>query len=160
MSYGSDPRKLQSIWVDPHLYKYILAKGKFSDQGEWLVKGRILLPPQPDQYYHDVYFSRTEGKCQLTVLSRYSKPNQMYGLVRYYKNLFFDEMISYVVARHDADGQPTTTVWSALVAFLRQYDIYESDYSMDNAYKYWQRSREYDEMKKLRKKHAHVSHHS
>ncbi len=56
---------------------------------------------------------------------------------------FYNRMIGYAAARYGIMDS-----WGAIKQFLDQYGITESDYSMDSAYKRWQRSKTYKNLKK------------
>lgn len=144
MKHRYPQKKLSIVWIDTWLSKYIRTVADFTPENELIVKGSILIPTDTDRKKSRPvqYFQKAQGKSRLKILTRQSDLNKLYGLMRLYRQWFYRDMIQYAAARHGI-----MFVQTALREFLRKKEIYESDYSTEAAYKKWQRSKEYEELK-------------
>lgn len=136
-------KKIRRVHIHSWLYKYMLTVANFTVSGDMIVRGTILIPTDAHKHKEtsQLYFMPAPGKVELSILTRQSDINKIYQLIRYYKHRFYQDMISYTAARHNI--LPAKT---ALREFLNKKEIYESEYSMEAAYKKWQRSDEYREL--------------
>jgi hypothetical protein len=137
-------KKIRKVYIHTWLFKYLKARAPFTAAGELIVRGTILIPTDAHKHNeapHNYFFSDITKKAELRVLARQADISKLYQLMRYYRKRFYQELIDYAAARHNI--LPAQT---ALRDFLRNLDIYESDYSTEAAYKKWQRSQEYAQL--------------
>lgn len=123
----------------------------WDDEGNLILTSKRLLRPARISAKEASYYFREIAKNSnmqmvpaLTVDSRLYK---LYAFTKYVDSLFQEKMMNYVQIRAlapiYADIRPT------IRDFLALYDIYESDYSQNTAYKRWQRSKQYIHLKKV-----------
>ena len=137
--------KLTTVYINVWLYKYLKSTQGFTAQNELHIKGTILIPSMTERHserIHNYFYDKKNQKQELRILSRQQRLDRLYGLMRHFTQSFYRDMIQYAVARHNIIPHQT-----ALREFLRKMEIYESEYSTEAAYKKWQRSEEYQELK-------------
>jgi hypothetical protein len=139
--------------LKPHLYKFVLREMEIKDGCLILSNKRLLRPAtlNPEQYRD--YFQRKaydEDLKMIPVLTVDSRLYKLYAFVQYVDERFSEKMCDYIQLRAlPPINQPAK---AALRAFMDLYQICESDYGSDSAYKRWQRSIQYKNLKNERNK--------
>jgi hypothetical protein len=134
-----------------HLVKFIKHEMDWDDEGNLILTGKRLLRPARISAKEARHYFKNMAKNDqmqlvpaLTVDSRLYK---IYAFTKYVDSLFQEKMMNYVLIRAlapiYADIRPTIREYLAL------YEIYESEYSQNTAYKRWQRSKQYIHLKNI-----------
>lgn len=135
-----------------HLVKYARREMEWKDGCLVLTNKRLLRPATLNTAQCQDYFKRVSkqpGFEMVPVLTVDSRLYKLYVLVNWIDDSFSEKMLNYVEIRVLPpilqDIRPT------IREFLALYEIYESDYSQNTAYKKWQRSKQYENYKRYQK---------
>lgn len=142
-------QKIIEIPIAPHLVKFL--EREYPKNGEAFVIRRKIIPPRynnPKQS-REYFTNPIDGHVYIKVLTTDSRLYKLYAWVQHLHSRFNDKMVAYVDVRH---GMMYTSV--AIRNFLALYNILESEYAYDTAYKAWQRSAEYRSIKEKLKGNA------
>lgn len=128
-------QKIIDIPIAPHLVKFL--EVECPKKGDAFIIRKKIIPPRymnPRQYRR--YFTHPSDRyIYIKVVTNDSRLYKLYAWVQHIDHRFSDKMIDYVAARYGLQYDS-----DSLREFLSLYDITESEYAHDTAYKKWQRS--------------------
>jgi len=135
--------------MKPHLYRFAQRELKWDMEGNIVLSQKRLIRPQtltPRNYrnYFNVQ-SKNPDMILVPVLTIDSHTYKLFGFINYLNSRFIEKMCDYVEIRVMppvcAEARPCIREYLAL------YNISESEYSQNSAYKNWQRSQQYINVK-------------
>lgn len=129
---GMSKKRVQ-ILVKAHIAKFLAPE--LNVNGEIELAKCISFLKTNNGHSHYSYFERKDGKVPLNVLMHRPSVRNMYALVRKWENDFKLRM-HIMVEAYRSTGLPCM---EAIRLFLAQYNISEEEYSIETAYKSWQR---------------------
>lgn len=131
-----------SIPIAPHLKKFLDMEVKVSD-GAYVINRKIIPPRFHNPRQYREYFKKpVRYYIYISVLTSDSKLYKLYSWVQTIDHLFTDRLIQYVSVRYTIMSSS-----EAVRQFLALYQITESEYAWETAYKKWQRSSAYKILK-------------
>ena len=132
----------------PHLVKFLEKEYDKNKQGVFVIRRKVIppkyyVPPQVRYYFQHP----PEGHVYIKVSTNDSKLYKLYAWIQHIDEHFSQLMTDYVSVRFDLQR-----VSDSIREFLALYEITESEYSYETAYKRWQRSRKYQSLRKRKDK--------
>lgn len=124
------------VKVEPYLAKYI--KSLSDSNGVFNTRSDKHIKPIYTEYAYQWEDNIPNSKVVYISLRSPSKA-KIYGLIVMLKKQFRANLLSEALINR----RNYYPVRESLICFLRRYRITESEYSMERAYKVWQRSQEY-----------------
>ena len=138
-------KKNASIPVKSYLHKFINKKYQedFNSDGVLHLKKRVIAFKLDDRKSHLVYLAKVDDDYkELELVTLTPRSDYLYAFVACMQKKFVDKMCDYIDVRYGI-----IDVSQSIRNYLASYNIYESEYSFETAYKNWQRSCEYASIK-------------
>ena len=142
-------KKLISIPVSPHIKKYL--ESEYPTRNGIIQIQQKIIPPKfgRTEAHRDYFTNPPDHYLYIKVETYDSRLYKLYAWKGHVEHSFIQKMIDYVAARYRI-----MYTSEAIREFLALYEITESEYSYETAYKNWQRSKTYKLLKKKHPSHA------
>ncbi|MFY0628703.1 MAG: hypothetical protein JXR07_20590 [Reichenbachiella sp.] len=131
-------KKYATIPLKKYLFKYICKY--YADDfknGKLVVKKRMVSTKLDSRVDYKRYLERVDDKYrELIILSHDTRSDYLFSFVNHVRTSFNQSLVEYVYGNHHR-----MTYSAAVREFLSSYQIYESEYSFESAYRTWTRSR-------------------
>ncbi|MFT7239219.1 MAG: hypothetical protein ACI93L_003319 [Cyclobacteriaceae bacterium] len=135
-------RKLISIPVPSHIKKFLICEYSYKD-GIIHIQHRVIPPKYSRSTVYRKYFQEPNPDfIYIDVLTEDSKLYKLYGWINHIRERFTQRMVDYAAARYALQSTR-----KSIREFLVLYNITESEYAFDTAYKNWQRSKTYKHLR-------------
>lgn len=137
--------KIIELPLQPYLIKFAEKEFDWDDGVLILTRKRLMRPASLNPDVYRQYFMYTSiGYPRILCKTVDTRLYKLYYFVHYLQSRFFEKMCDRIECRVRAQGQNQK---QALFEFLAEYDITESEYAWESAYRLWQRSNQYRRLK-------------